>query len=123
MGETYDLPRSEEEGCGAARGHHLERNTAFEIGRVLFPILEVGLVAVDEALDKGVILLLVHRAVDIILAVADRTDLVPAARHPCDVHVDALAVDDGGDGVEEGERVLARRGAEDRKSPRLNTST
>src|SRR3546814_17282946 len=90
MGETYDLPRSEEEGCGAARGHHLERNTAFEIGRVLFPILEVGLVAVDEALDKGVILLLVHRAVDIILAVADRTDLVPAARHPCDVHVDEI---------------------------------
>src|SRR3546814_6296692 len=52
------------------------------------------------------------RSVDIVLAVADRPDLVPAARHPGDVHVDRVAIDDRRDGVEEGERILARRGAD-----------
>src|SRR3546814_21177752 len=65
-----------------AFGHHLDRHAAFEIGGVGLPILEIGLVAVDQPLDEGVILVLVHRAVDIILAVADRPDIVPAARPP-----------------------------------------
>src|SRR3546814_4563098 len=56
-------------------------------------------------LMKGEILLLRHRAVDVVLAVAFRADLVPARGHPADVHIDAVAVDDGGDGIEEGEGV------------------
>src|SRR3546814_15108022 len=61
---------------------------------------------------KGEILLLRHRAVDVVLAVAFRADLVTARGHPADVHIDAVAVDDGGDGIEEGEGVASRLGAD-----------
>ena len=55
----------------------------------------------SAAAEEVVILGLVERAVDVILAA-----LVPTRGHPGHVHVDAVAVDDGGDGVEESERVL-----------------
>ena len=58
-------------------------------------------------LDEGVVLLLVERAVDVVLAA-----LVPPRGHPGDVHVDAVAVDDRGDGVEEGEGAFARFGGD-----------
>ncbi len=49
----------------------------------------------------------VHRAVDVVGAGAAWADLVVARLHPADVHVDAFAVYDGRDGVEEGQRILA----------------
>ena len=57
--------------------------------------------------DEVVVLRLVERAVDVVLAA-----LVPARRHPGDVHVDAVAVDDRGDGVEEGEGAFAGFGGD-----------
>jgi len=107
VGEADGFHRTEAQCFGTARGHYLDRHAAFEIGRVLFPLLEIGLFALEQSLDEGVILFAVHRAVDIILAVAFRPDLVPARLHPGDVHVDAVLVDNRRNGIEKGQRVLA----------------
>ncbi|MNY25352.1 hypothetical protein D3C86_1591280 [compost metagenome] len=56
------------------------------------------------------VLLFIHRAVDIVLARAARADLVVTRLIPADIHVDAVAVHDGGDGVEKGKRILTRLG-------------
>src|SRR3546814_2859349 len=100
---------------------------ALEIRRVLFPLLELSLVAIQQSLMEGKILLLGHGAIDIILAIALRADLVPAACHPANVHVDAVAIDDRRNGIEKGERFLSGGCADafrkahgrDRKSTRL----
>lgn len=70
--------------------HNFNRHAALEVGRVLLPVLELGLLGIDERLHERLILLLVEQAVDIVLPA-----LVPACGHPTGVHVYAVAVDDG----------------------------
>ena len=77
----------------AARGHHLYRQTAVEIGRVGFPFFEIGGFAVEQRVDKAVILRLIHRAIDIILARAAGAELVIARLDPADIHIDAVVID------------------------------
>ena len=84
--------------------HNLDRHAAFEIGRVLFPVAKLGFLAIDQALMESEILLLVHRAVDIVIAVA----LIPARRHPADIHIDTVFVDDRCDRIEKGKRIGVR---------------
>ena len=117
IGEADRLHRAVAQGLAAALGHHLDRQAAVEIGGVGLPFLELGLVAGDQRVDEGFVLLLGHGAVDVVLARAARSDLVVARLEPGDVHVDGLAVDDRRDGVEEGERRLARQ-LEDRLGER-----
>ncbi|MGY4333133.1 hypothetical protein ACVWWG_007550 [Bradyrhizobium sp. LB7.2] len=106
IGEADRLHRPVAQGLGAALRHHLDRQTAVEIGRVGFPFLELGLLAGDQRGDEAVILLLGHRAVDVVGTGAAGTDLVVARLEPCCRHVDGFAVHDRRDRVEEGERVL-----------------
>jgi hypothetical protein len=94
------------QGLAAALGHHLDRQAAVEIGHVL-PLLELGLGAFEQGVDEGLVLGLVHRAVDIGRRVAAGAFLVVARLAPGDVHVDRLDVDDRGDGVEEAELAFA----------------
>ena len=75
-------------------------------------MLEVGFFAVEQSLDEGFILFAGHRAVDIVLAVTLRPDLVPARLHPSDIHVDAVLVDNRRDGIEKGQGIFARRCAD-----------
>lgn len=51
-------------------------------------------------------------AVHIVGAVAARAGFVVAGLEPGDVEIDRLAVDDGGDRIEEGERIFAGEGAD-----------
>ena len=51
-------------------GNLFDRHAALEIGGVLLPFAECHLLAGQQSLDKGIILRLVHGAVDIVLAVA-----------------------------------------------------
>ncbi len=105
--EPDALHRAIAQRLDTARGHHLDRHAAIEIGRVGFPFLEFGLVAVDQALVEGEILLLGHRTVDVItVLIARRRALVPARLDPALAHVDAIAVHDRRDGIEESEPVL-----------------
>lgn len=107
IGEAHRLHRPVAQRLAAAFRHHLDRQAAVEIGRA-FPFLEAGLVAGDQRIDEGIVLLLGHRAVDIVLAGSAGADLVVARLKPADVHVDRLGIDDRRDGVEEGERIGAR---------------
>ena len=89
-----------------ALGHHLDRQAAVEIGRAL-PFVERDLVAGDQRVDEGVVLLARERAVDVVGAGAAGTFLVVARLEPGDAEVDGVAMHDRRDGVEEGERVRA----------------
>ena len=60
-----------------------------------------------SACDEGLVLRLVHRAVDVVLAGAAGADLVVARLEPADIHVDRVEMDDRRDGVEEGQRIGA----------------
>ena len=77
---------------------------AVKVGRA-FPLLEFRLAAFHERGDEGVVLRLVHRAVDIVLAGSAGPDLVVTRLEPSHVHVDRVEMNDGRDSVEECERV------------------
>ena len=99
------LHRPEPQRIDAAFGHHLDRHAALEIGGVRLPFAKFGLFPREQTGVKCQVLLLGHRAVDVVLRFA----LIPAAGHPADVHVDGVAVDDGGDGIEKRQTVRAGR--------------
>ena len=90
-----------------ALGHDLDRQAAVEIGRGGFPIVERCLFAGEQRIDEGVILFAGERAIDVVGARTAGPGLVVARLEPGDVKVDAVAMDDRRDGVEEGERVFA----------------
>ena len=48
IGQSDRLHRPVPQRLAAARGHHFDRQAAVEIGSVLFPFLEVGLLAGDQ---------------------------------------------------------------------------
>jgi len=113
VGQPHRLHRAMPQGLAAALGHDLDRQAAVEIGRA-FPFLEAGGVARDQGVDKGVVLVLVHRAIDVVAAGAAGPDLVVAGLEPAHRHVDRLGVDDGCDGVEKRQRVLTGLGSDRR---------
>ena len=106
IGEPDRLHRAVAQRFVAALGHHLDRQAAVEIGRVGLPFLEVDLLALEQRGDEGVVLLLRHRAVDVVGAGAAGPDLVVARLEPGHIHVDGIAVHDRRDRIEERQRVL-----------------
>src|SRR5512135_3446963 len=91
------------EGSPAARGHNLDRQTTLEVGRLPLPILERRLLRRQQRIDERVVLASGERAVDVVAAFA----LVVARLEPGLREVDAVAVYDGRDRIEKGERILA----------------
>jgi hypothetical protein len=57
IGQADGLHRAVAQGLAAALGHHLDGQAAVEIGDVL-PVLELGLGAVDQGVDEGLVLAL-----------------------------------------------------------------
>ena len=106
IGQADRLHRPVPQRLAAALRHHLDRQATVEIRRVGFPIFEVDLFASQERVDKGVVLFLGHRAVDVIRAGAAGPDLVVARLEPCDLHVDGIPVHDRRDGIEERQRAF-----------------
>src|SRR5262249_6735913 len=87
IGEADRLHRSKAQGFGSALRHHLDRQTAFEIGRLL-ELLELGFLACKQRCYEGVILRLIERAIDVIGAVTARARFVVARLKPRAAHVD-----------------------------------
>ena len=114
VGEADGLERAVAQGLAAALGHHLDGEAALEIGGVLLPVLELGLLGGEERVDEGLVLVPVHRAVEVGGALGFGVALVVAGLEPGLGEVDGLEMDDGGDGVEEGERALVGEGADGR---------
>src|SRR3546814_15880818 len=69
---------------------------ALEVGRRLFPLLEIGLLAGDERGDESLVLRLVERAVHVVGGAAAGAGLVVARLHPGLGEVDRLLVDEIG---------------------------
>ncbi len=109
VGEAHRLHRAKAQRFAAAFGHHLDRQAAVEIPRRL-ALMELGLLGRQQRVDEGLVLGLGHRAIHVGGLFLDRLALVIARLHPGDGHVDALGIDDGGDGVEEGEALGAGLG-------------
>jgi len=116
VGEADRLHRPEPQRFTTALGHHLDGQTAVEVGHLL-PVLEFVQRCCNQRIDERVVLPLVHWAVEVISAGAPRTCLIVARLCPDDRQVDAVVMDDRRDGVEEGEGVLAGQPA-DRLSER-----
>ncbi len=91
------------QGFTTAFGHDFNRKTAVEIGRVFFPFLEFGFLAFNERVYKAVIFVRIHRAVDIILAVA----LVISRLEPGLVEIDAFLIDNWCNCIKEGQAFFA----------------
>ena len=106
IGEPDRLHRPVAQRFAAALGHHLDRQAAVEIGDPL-PVVVLVRLAGKKRIDEGVVFGLVHGAVDVVGAAAAGAGLVVARLEPGDVHVDRIEMDDGRDGIEEGERLLA----------------
>ena len=105
VGQPHGLHRAEAQGLRPARRHHLDRQAALEPGREGLPLLELDPVGFKQRLDKRGVAGLVERAVDVVGAAAGRSRLVVAGLEPGDVEVDGIGIDDGRNGVEEGERL------------------
>ncbi len=116
--QPHRLHGAESQGLLTTRCHHFDGQAGFEIGRGFFPFLEVGLFAGQQRGDEILILRLVQRQVDIVRYAAAGALLVITRLEPGDVEIDGLAVHDGGDGVEEGQMVLARGFADGRTKTR-----
>ena len=66
IAQPHRLHRPEAQRVHAARRHHFDRQAGLEIGRGLFPFLEVGLLARQQRGDEGFVLRFVQRQVDVI---------------------------------------------------------
>ncbi len=106
VGQADGLHGPVAQGFAAPLGHDLDGQAAVEIGDVL-PVLELGLRPGQQGVDKGLVLVPVHGAVDIGRSVAAGAYLVIAGLAPADVHVHRLQRHDGRNGVEEGQLALA----------------
>ena len=106
VGEPERLHRPVAQRLAPALRHHLDRQTAIEIGRARFPLVERGLVAGEQCVDEGVVLFARERAIDVVGAGATGTSLVVARLKPRDRHVDRIAMDDRRDRIEERERIF-----------------
>src|SRR5437764_14568910 len=108
VGEPYRLHWPVTQRLAAALGHDLDRQAAVEIGRVGFPLLEVGLLTRDQGVDESIVLLVGQRTIDVVGAGAARAKLVVARLKPRHRHVDRILVYDWGDRIEERQRVFVR---------------
>src|SRR5690606_31784726 len=71
------------------------------------PVMEGGLLAFDQRIDEGKVLLARERAIDVVGAGSAGTALVVARLEPGLAEVDGITVHDRGDGIEERQLVLA----------------
>ena len=103
VAQAHRLHRPEAQGFGAAGRCHLDRQAALEIGRVLFPILELALLALEKCRHEGLVLVPIQRAIDIVRPVP----LVVARLEPGHLKIDAVLVNNRRDGIEKGQLVFA----------------
>ena len=77
IGQAHRLHRSPTQSLATALGHHFNRQAAIKIRRV-FPFLEFGFRAINQRVNEGIILVFIHRAVEIGGLVGLRLTLVIA---------------------------------------------
>ena len=88
--------------------HHLDRQAPIKVRCVLFPFFEICRVAFNERIKESIILRLVHRAIYVVLAGATRAEFVIARLVPANIHIDAVAINNRRNGIEESQLIAAR---------------
>ena len=88
VGEAERFQRPVPERFPPALGHDLDRQTAIEIRGRRFPVVDNNLVAGDERVDEGAVLLAGERTVDVVGARSAGTGLVVTRLQPGNRHVD-----------------------------------
>ena len=106
IGQTKWLHRSVAQSLAPAFGHHLNRQAPVEV-RCFFPRVKRRLVARNQCVDKRVVVRARQRTVDVVRAGAAGTGFVVARLKPGNRHIDAVAIHDWRNGIEERERILA----------------
>jgi hypothetical protein len=120
VGEADRFHRAEAQSFRTARGHDFDGHAAIEVGRVFFllfqnlrsarefPVFEQSVFGGEKCVQECCVFFLGHRAVDVILAVACGADFIVTRLKPRLCHVDGVKMHDGGECIEEGERIFAR---------------
>ena len=106
IGQAKRLHRPVPQRLEATFRHYLDREAAVEVRCCRFPIMKACFVASEQFGDKSFILLARQRAVDVISACTPGTRFIVARLEPGLRQVDAVAMDDRGDGVEESELLF-----------------
>ena len=106
VGEAKRLHRPVAQRFTSAFGHHFDRQATIEIWGCRLEIVERHLIAGNECIDEGFVLLFRQWAIDVVGAGSRRPCLVVARLKPGDPEIDGIAMDDGRDRVEKGERVF-----------------
>ena len=110
IGESDRLHRAVTQRLAAPLRHDLDGKAAVEIGGACLPVVERHGVGGAQAVDEGLVAGPVERTIDVIGASAAGARLVVTRLQPSNRHVDRIAIDDGRDRIEEGERRLTGRG-------------
>ena len=97
IAQAHGLHGAEAEGVAAAAGEDFDGQAALEVVELL-PLLGFGGFGGEQRVEEAVVLGAVHGAVDVVGGA-----LVPAGGHVDAVHIDGVGIDDGGDGVVEGQ--------------------
>jgi len=103
--QTDRFHRPVAQGFAPAFCHHFDGQAAVEI-TCRFARFELGLVGRQQRVDERLVFGFRHRAVDIGGAFFLGLALVIARLPPGDGHVNRVGIDDGGDRVEKGQRIL-----------------
>ena len=91
--KAHRLQRTELHGLAAPFGHHLDGNTAFEIGG-LFELFRLDFLRRKQRVIEGIVGRLVHGTVEIVVPA-----LAVTGREKCDIHIDGIGIDDRRDRI------------------------
>ena len=97
IAQAHRLHGAEAQRIAAAAGKHFDRQAALKVIQLL-PLLGFGGFGCKQRIQKAVELLAVHGAVDVVGGA-----LIPAGGHVDAIHVDGFGIDDGRDGIVEGQ--------------------
>ena len=100
IGQPDRLHWPETQRLTPTRGHHLYRHATIKIGSVLLPFLERHRLAGKQRVNKPLILVARHRAVDIVLAITTIRRFVVARLEPGNIHINTIKMNDRGNRVE-----------------------
>ena len=102
VAQANGLHGAKTKGIASPFGHDFYGQTAIKIASG-FPFVKFGFIRLCQSIDKGVILGLSHRTVEIGCALLFCFTFVITGLHPSLAHINAVKIDDWGNGIKEGQ--------------------
>ena len=104
IGQAHGFHRTVPQGFAPAFGHHFDGQASVEIARC-FAFVKLGFLGGEKRVDESLVLIAVHRTIEIGGALLLGLALVVARLHPRFCHVDAFGIDDGRNRIKERQRL------------------